>query len=100
MNVLLLNAGSSSLKATVMDSAGGKVIARGTADWAGHTTHYEYEGGNGNKRSEDVPWKSHAEAVKRFVHDLAHAQPAVLPDLTALSAVGHRVVHGGQFTSS
>jgi len=100
MNVLLLNAGSSSLKATVMDSAGGNVIARGAADWAGRTTHYEYKGADASARPEDVPWKSHAEAVKRFVHDLTDAQPAVIPDLSALAAVGHRVVHGGQFTSS
>lgn len=100
MNVLLLNAGSSSLKATVMDSAGGNVIARGAADWAGQATHYEYKGADASARPEDVPWKSHAEAVKRFVHDLTDAQPAVIPNLSALAAVGHRVVHGGQFTSS
>src|SRR5205814_238386 len=100
MTILLLNAGSSSLKATLMESAGGKVVARGLADWAAPKTRYEYAGPDGEERSEDVPWKSHAEAVRRFIQDLTQAEPVVLPDLSALAAVGHRVVHGGQFTSS
>src|SRR5262249_16458078 len=100
MNVLLLNAGSSSLKATVMDSPGGKVVARGLADWAGHTTRYEYAGAEGKERSEEVPWRSHPQPVRRFVHDLTQSHPAVFNALSARSAVGHRVVHGGQFTSS
>src|SRR5262245_62297666 len=48
----------------------------------------------------EVPWRGHAKAVERFVFDLMHKEPAVLPDRTGLAAVGHRVVHGGQFTSS
>ena len=100
MNVLLLNAGSSSLKAAVMESPGGKVVARGAGDWAGQTTRYEYAGPDGKERADQVPWRSHAEAVRRFLHDLTHAGPAALSDLSALSAVGHRVVHGGPFTNS
>lgn len=100
MNVLLLNAGSSSLKATLMDSVDGSVVARGLADWAGSVTHYEYTGSDGKDRSEDVPWKGHAEAVRRFIFDLMHTEPVALPERSGLAAVGHRVVHGGQFTSS
>lgn len=44
MNILLLNAGSSSLKATLMGSSDGAEIARGLADWAGATTVYRYTG--------------------------------------------------------
>ena len=100
MNILLLNAGSSSLKATVMASDHGTAIARGLADWAGSETHYEYAGSDDKERSEVVPWKGHAEAVHRFVFDLKNAKPIVLTDRSALGAVGHLVVHGGQFTSS
>jgi len=93
MNILLLNAGSSSLKATLM-TADGKEIARGLADWAGTTARYSYVGQGGAERTEDVAWKSHAKAVERFVTDLSAAQRS------SLAAVGHRVVHGGSFTSS
>jgi acetate kinase len=100
MNILLLNAGSSSLKGTLMQSGDSTVIAHGLADWAGLTTRYQYGGAGGKERSEEVSWKGHAKAVERFVSDLMHVEPIALPDRSALAAVGHRIVHGGQFTSS
>jgi acetate kinase len=100
MNILLLNAGSSSLKGTLMESADTRVVAGGQGDWAGSVTRYQYAGPGGTERPEEVPWRGHAKAVQRFVFDLIHKEPVVLPDRSALAAVGHRVVHGGQFTSS
>jgi acetate kinase len=100
MNILLLNAGSSSLKCTLMEAVHGQVIAQSLTDWAGSVTHYEYAGPDGKEHSEDVAWRGHAEAVKRVLHDLQHAEPVALAGHSTLAAVGHRVVHGGQFTSS
>jgi acetate kinase len=100
MIVLLLNAGSSSLKCTLMESADHKVIASGLADWAGSATRYHYAGPDATEHTDEVSWRGHGEAVRRFLHDLVHAVPAALPRLSALAAVGHRVVHGGPFTSS
>jgi acetate kinase len=100
MNILLLNAGSSSLKGTLVQPADGKTVASCTADWAGSATRYQYVGPDGEERFEEVPWKGHARAVQRFVSDLLHADPIALPNHSGLAAVGHRVVHGGQFTSS
>jgi acetate kinase len=101
MKVLLFNAGSSSLKATLADSASGVTLAQGRADWAGSTTRYEYGRSPEDKpRRETVPWKGHAEAVNRFLFDLTHTERLALADFTSLAAVGHRVVHGGEFTSS
>src|SRR6478736_2755925 len=100
MNTLLLNAGSSSLKCSLMESADRRVIADGLADWAGSTTHYQYVGPDGKRRVADVSWTGHAEAMRRFLHDLMHVEPVALPERSQLAAVGHRVVHGGPFTSS
>jgi acetate kinase len=94
MNILLINAGSSSLKAVLMESADGTVLAHGLADWAGSATRYQHSGVDGHEHSQEVPWRGHAKAVTRFVADLTVAQRS------ALAAVGHRVVHGGPFTSS
>jgi acetate kinase len=94
MNVLLLNAGSSSLKAALMESSDRSVIASGLGDWAGSVTHYQFEGAGSAERKEEVAWKGHARAVERFIADLTAAQRS------SLAAVGHRVVHGGKFTSS
>src|SRR5262245_53696977 len=100
MNILLLNAGSSSLKCTLMESADGRVVARGLADWAGSDTYYRYAGADSRERSEKVSWRGQAEAVHRFIFDLRHAGQVALPEGSALAAAGHRVVHGGLFTSS
>ena len=94
INILLLNAGSSSLKATLMAAADGTVVAHGLADWAGPVTRYQYEDSDGTKRLEEVPWRGQTEAVRCFIADLPAAQRA------ELAAVGHRVVHGGPFTTS
>jgi acetate kinase len=93
MNILLLNAGSSSLKSAVMKEADGAVVAHGLADWAGGATRCQFTGPDGADRSEQVPWRGHAKAVERFVADLP------LPLRAKLAAVGHRFVHGGPFTS-
>src|SRR5690349_16153473 len=99
MNILLLNAGSSSLKAALVASSDGTVVAHGLADWAGAAACYRYAGRDGGERAAGVPWRGHAQAVRRFVSDLSHTEPVVLPDRNSLAAVGHRIVHGGPFTS-
>jgi acetate kinase len=100
MNVLLLNAGSSSLKCTLIEAPDRKVIATALADWAGSATHYQYAGPDGREHSEDVSWSGHGDAVRRVLHDLTHVTPIALRERSTLAAVGHRVVHGGPFTSS
>jgi acetate kinase len=100
MSILLLNAGSSSLKCTLMDAVHCQVIAQSLADWAGSLTHYEYTAPDGKEHSEDVAWRGHTEAVKRVLYDLKHVEPAALAGHSTLAGVGHRVVHGGPFSSS
>jgi acetate kinase len=100
MNILLLNAGSSSLKAALVESGDGRDLASGLADWAGSATRYRYTGPDGKEHSAEVPWKGHARAVQGFVADLLQTKPVALADRSALWAVGHRFVHGGEFTSS
>lgn len=100
MKILLLNAGSSSLKGTLMESAGPTTIASGLVDWAGSPTRYRYRGPGGAEISAEVLWHGHSQAVRQFIYDLTHTEPVAVRDLAELAAVGHRVVHGGAFTSS
>ncbi|HEY2414943.1 MAG TPA: acetate kinase [Pirellulaceae bacterium] len=100
MTILLLNAGSSSLKCTLMRAADRAVIAQGAADWAGGSAKYEYAGPDKNTRTETVAWRSYSDAVKRFIRDLTETEPPALLDKNDIAAVGHRFVHGGPFTSS
>lgn len=99
MKVLLLNAGSSSLKCTLVESAGSAVVARASADWAGPVTRYERSGPGEERVSRPVPLRSHGDAVRYALEDLG---VGVTPKARseAPAAVGHRIVHGGDLTAS
>jgi acetate kinase len=110
MKVLLLNAGSSSLKASLVKSSDGTTIARASADWAGDRTRYRFTTTDAKSADQGMPadsesshgpnWKSHGDAVRRFLQDLKNAQPSPMLDDGSLAAVGHRIVHGGDFNQS
>ena len=89
---MLLNAGSSSLKCTLMRPADQTVVASGMADWSRQAASYEFTGPDERKHKEAVAWRTYGTAVKRFLGDVSETDEPV--------AVGHRIVHGGEFTSS
>jgi acetate kinase len=101
VRVLLLNAGSSSLKCALMECEGRAVVAHAAADWAGPVTRYTHSGPGGERRSEEVAWRGHGEAVRRALSDLVpvpHERGA--GHAAGVAAVGHRIVHGGEFRAS
>lgn len=101
MFMLLLNAGSSSLKATLLNASDGETVASGHADWAGNATHYHFRIVNGASIDRDVDWKGHDQAVDEFVRDLRSSDLLKMTDAAEpLMAVGHRIVHGGHFTQA
>ena len=96
MKVLLLNGGSSSLKCTLLESAGRAVLAHAAADWAGASTHYSFARDGGDAVRRDVSWRGQAAAVRQSLADLQ----LVGAQGGALAAVGHRIVHGGELTAA
>lgn len=100
MYMLLLNAGSSSLKATLLDATDGATVAKGHADWAGMATHYRFQVQDGTTLHRDVDWKGHDQAVDEFIRDLQKSRLVNVGAPTSLMAVGHRIVHGGHFTQA
>lgn len=96
-----MNAGSSSLKCSLMDSKELEVLARATVDWAGDTVRYERVGPDDERRSERAPFRGRADAVRRLLHDLGLAEDGSGKEgKQPPAAVGHRVVHGGEFRAS
>jgi acetate kinase len=91
VKILLLNAGSSSLKCTLMDSDTRGVVGKASADWAGDVTRYERTGPGPERVSENAPLRGQGDATRRMVRELVHEPVA---------AVGHRIVHGGKFHSA
>jgi len=101
VNILLLNAGSSSLKCTLVEAVSGTILARASSDWAGPVTRYERFGPGTSRVSEEVSFRRHGDAVKRVLHDLSlTASESPGKGSSTVSAVGHRIVHGGAFSAS
>ncbi len=104
MNVLVINAGSSSLKYQLMDPATGNVLAKGLCERIGIDGLFTYKPQLEGKTKLDavsVPMPTHAEAIAAVLDALVDAENGVVASMSEIDAVGHRVVHGGEkFASS
>lgn len=101
MKVLVINAGSSSLKYQFFESETGEVLAKGSAERIGlddssivHTRCGE------EKVSIDVDLPDHKEAMEQVLGMLTSEKYGVIHSMMEIDAVGHRVVHGGEKFSS
>ena len=99
MNVLVVNAGSSSLKYQLIDSKTEKVLAKGLCERIGIDGRIEHKLPDGRKMTKDAPMPNHAEAMKILVDTLVDAEYGCIKSMDEISAVGHRVVHGGDYFS-
>ena len=101
MKVLVINAGSSSIKYQLIDMTNEKLLAKGQCDRIG------IDGGNfkhdsfkddpeGKTKKINIQIADHAEGIKLIVDALTKGDLAVIDSMSEISAVGHRVVHGGE----
>ena len=94
MNVLIINAGSSSLKYQLMDPDTGVVSAKGLCERIyidGRLTHKVGD----KKVVKDIPMPSHSEAIQAVLSILVDEVDGVIKSTDEIEAVGHRVLHGG-----
>ena len=98
MKVLVVNAGSSSLKYQLFDMDDGTVLAKGICERIGQEgSLIEHKKQNGEKIKKTAPMNNHSEAMKAVVAMLTDAQDGCISDMGEIGAVGHRVVHGGPY---
>ncbi len=100
MNVLVVNAGSSSLKYQLFDTNTEKVLAKGNCERIGDGgifTHKLPDKPELNINKEPIEMKNHAEATKIVVKYLTDPKHGVISSMDEIEAVGHRIVHGGAF---
>ncbi len=94
MNVLVINAGSSSLKYQLMNPETGDVTAKGLCERIyidGRLTHKVGD----KKVVKDIPMPTHSEAISAVLEILQDAEHGVIKSVDEIDAVGHRVLHGG-----
>ena len=100
MNVLVVNAGSSSLKYQLFDTTNGDVIAKGLCERIGidgKLTHKQLV--KGITYSADIAMPNHTVAMQAVVDALVHTDHGCISSMSEIEAVGHRAVHGGQYFS-
>lgn len=99
MKVLVINAGSSSLKYQLIDMDTVTVLAKGLCERIGidgsNLQHKNLVKGISEKV--ESPMKSHADAIKLVIDALTDKEYGVISSMSEIGAVGHRVVHGGEF---
>ena len=96
MKVLVINAGSSSLKYQLMDPETGDVSAKGLCERIGldgRLTHKALT--KGTKVEKDIPMPTHKEAIEAVMDILVDPKDGVISSVDEIDAVGHRVLHGG-----
>lgn len=98
MNVLVVNAGSSSLKYQLFDTNTYSVKAKGICERIGIDGKIEHKI-NGEKHVKEISMPNHAVATQILVDTLTDPQIGCIKSMKEIEAVGHRIVHGGDFFS-
>lgn len=100
MEVLVINCGSSSLKFQLIDSDTENVLAKGLCERIGiDGSSITYNPAGGEKVSSKIDMPSHHEAIHAVIKALTDEETGVISDMSEVKAVGHRVVHGGEYFS-
>ena len=96
MNILVINAGSSSLKYQLMDPETGVVTAKGLCERIGLDGRLTHKVPAQDKKVErEIPMPTHAEAIAAVLEILVDPVNGVIASTDEIDAVGHRVLHGG-----
>ena len=97
MKILVINAGSSSMKFTLYSMENEQILAKGLFERLGYDKpNMVYKRPDGYKFEAEIPVKNHVEALKKICEKLVDPEDGVLKSLSEITAIGHRVLHGGE----
>ncbi len=100
MKILVINAGSSSLKYQLIDMDTEAMIAKGNCERIGiEGGTFTHKTADGRKKDIKVEMTNHTEAFKLVTAALVDKQVGVIKDLSEVTAIGHRVAQGGAIFS-
>lgn len=95
MKILVINAGSSSLKYQLIDMENQNVMAKGLCERIGIDGRLKHEA-NGEKFEFDITLNDHSDAISAVLKSLTDEKTGVIKSMDEINAIGHRVVHGGE----
>ncbi len=100
MKILVINAGSSSLKYQLFDMDTGKVLAKGVCEKIGLSGIITHKRPGADPYKAEHPMPSHNEALALVLQLLTDKELGVIASTDEIAAIGHRFAHGGKFDSS
>ena len=95
MKILVINAGSSSLKYQLIDMDGEVVVAKGLCERIGIDGRFTHKTGDGRVVTKEGAMPDHTAAFEQVKLALTEGEGKVIDSLSEVSAIGHRVVQGG-----
>lgn len=100
MKILVINAGSSSLKYQLIDMNGEKMLAKGNCERIGMDgSVITHKTADGKERKLETPMPDHIAAFMQVKDALLDSEVGVIGNLNEVSAIGHRIVQGGAIFS-
>ena len=96
MKILVINAGSSSLKYQVVETNSNEVITKGLCERIGIDGRHTNKT-NGSKDVQEVEMKNHSEALRVVINYIVSDKVEGISSLSDIEAVGHRVLHAGEY---
>lgn len=100
MKILVINAGSSSLKYQLFDMGKKEVLAKGLCERIGmEGSRLKHQPKDGKEIIVKESMNSHADAIRLVTDALINTEHGVISSMKEITAVGHRVVHGGEYFS-
>ena len=101
MKILVINAGSSSLKYQLFSMTSEIIMAKGACERIGiEGSLLKHTAGNGESITIEQPMETHADAINLVLSTLTDSKHGVISNMNEIAAIGHRVVHGGDYFSS
>lgn len=96
MKILVINAGSSSLKYQLIDMDNEEMLAKGNCEKIGlECGIFSHKTADGREKHLDVPMSNHIEAFKQVKSALLDEEVGAIKSLSEVDAIGHRIVQGG-----
>ena len=92
MLILVVNAGSSSLKYQLINMDDESVLAKGNCDRIGIDGHISHKTADGRTLEEEYSFPTHTEAFEKLIDTLLNSEASVISSMSEISAVGHRIV--------
>ncbi len=97
MNVLVINAGSSSLKYQLLNVETQKLLAKGICERVGSEEAFHKHGLDKNEQVIDAKMADHDDAMALVLEALTTGPTKAIDSLDEIDAVGHRIVQGGKY---